>query len=258
MKSGISTDSYADTATFAVVTGTADADYPVSNLGDLAEPGVVARITPDTGAIAVTATLPAARSIQFAALVEHTIPADATVRVRFYSDVLTTVVSDTGVDTIPDPTDDPQTYPVLLPAALSVRSVRIDIAGLTDDLDIGGLEIAAFWEWPWLTGSLDAGFRLSGDEIDLVGGASAGGEGDAPRTRSGEVKYLDLGVSVTTRIDAQKLHGLTRPFVYLEDYDTPSSWPRDCFLATNTALPPGVAEMFDRDTFQFRIEEHRR
>jgi hypothetical protein len=258
MRPGVSTNSCSDLATFAGVVGTWSADYPVTNLGDTMEPGIVARVTPASGAAAFTATLPAARSLQFVGLVEHLVPAAGTVRVRFYSDVLTTLVHDTAAVTIPDPTSDPQTFPVLLDAAISVRSIRVDIAGLSGDLDIGACEIAQFWEFPWITEGLTAGFDASGAELPLVGGGSAGAEGDIHRTRSFEVSHLDLAVSSTTGLDFQKWQGLTRPYVYVEDYDTPSSWPRDCFLAVNSEIPPAVAILSNRDNAQFRPREHRR
>lgn len=259
MRSGVSTRSCSDEAAFAGVAGAWSTDYPAENLGDTLEPGIVARVTPAAGAAAFTATLPSARLLQFVGLVEHLIPADGTVRVRFYSDVLTTVVHDTAAVAIPDPTNDPQTFPVLLDAPISVRSIRVDLAGLgADDLDIGACELAKFWELPWITAGLVAGFDASGEELPLVGGGSAGAEGDKHRTRSFEVSRIDLAVSSTTGLDFQWWQGLTRPFVYVEDYDTPSSWPRDCFLAANAALEPAVVAVFDRDNLQFRLREHRR
>jgi hypothetical protein len=180
------------------------------------------------------------------------------VRIELFSDVLTTGVEDTGAVVIPDRTDDPQTFPLLLDAATGVRSFRVTIEGLADDLEIGGVEIAAFWDLPWITAGEQAGFRVSGDDLDLVGGAVAGGEGEMPRTRSLQVSYLELDTSVTTRLDFQKLKGLARPFVYIEDYETPGSWPRDCFLATNTDTPAAAAMLHDRDDFHAQIEEHRR
>lgn len=255
MRPGVSTNSAADLATFAIVTGTGDSDYPIANLGDLVTPSEVARITPAGGAVAFTAVLPAARSIQFAALVEHAIPTGGTVRVRFYSDALSTVVHDTTAVTIPDPTSDPQTFPVLLNAPLSVRAIRVDIAGLSAPLDIGGCELAGFWEWPWITAGLAAGFSIGGSDEDLVGGGSAGAEGEDFRTRSFDVSYLELRISTTTGIDFQKVQGLTRPFVYIEDYDDPISFPRDCFLAVNSELPPLTAAMFGSDTLSMRLTE---
>jgi hypothetical protein len=222
------------------------------------EPAIVARVTPDTGDVVLTFTLPAAVSRQCFAMVDHNIPDDGTVQLELFSDVLTTGVHDTGAVAIPDRTDDAQTFPILLDAALSVRSGRITITGLTDDFEAGGFEIAKFWEFPWITAGLDAALRVTGEETALVGGGSVGPDGEMPRTRRFDITWLDLDISVTTRLDLQKLKGLTRPFVYVEDYDTASSLPRDCFLATNAALPPAAAQMFDADSVSFEIEEHRR
>lgn len=257
MRSGVSTDSLAADGTFAVATGSADADYPVANLGDIYDPGEVARIAPSGGAVVIERTLSAAASVQFLALVEHNIPAGGSVRVQFYSGVLSSLVHDTGTVAIPTPTADPQTFPVLLDAPASVRSARVTITGLSGDLEIGALEIGGFWEWPWITAGLEAGFDIGGGEQVLVGGGSYGAEGEDLRTRSLEVKYLDLSVSSTTGIDWQQFQGLTRPFVYVEDYDTPSSFPRDCFLAANDALPMMTAVMFDADDVSIRLREVR-
>lgn len=261
MRSGVSTNSLADDGTFSVATGTEDPGgygYAIENIGDLFDPGEMARITPDTGTVVIERVLSAAASVQCLALIEHNIPDGGEVQVEFFSDdAFTTAGTDTGSVAIPTPAADPQTFPVVLDAAETVQSIRITVTGLTNDLEIGGLEIGSWWEWPWITAGLDAAFDIGGAEQVLVGGGSYGAEGEVSRTRNFQVSYMDLSTSSTTGLDWQAYQGLTRPFVYVEDYDTPGSWPRDCFLAVNEALSPMAAVLSDRDNVQFRLREVR-
>lgn len=260
MRSGIITDRYSATATFAAVTGTYDANYPVTNLSDIIEPNLPARVAPATNAATFTAVLAASQTVQAVALVGHKITAGGKVQVLFYSDAaMTTQVDDSGLITIPTPVSGlPQTFPVVLAAALTVRAIRVELTVLSGDLDIGACAIGDWWEWPKITAGMDAGLKPSGSEVGLVGGASIGSSATLLRTRSGQVSYMDLATSSTTGLDFQKRQALAKPFVFVEDYSDSTTWPRDCFLARNDAIPPMVAVLFDRDTFQFRFVEHRR
>lgn len=259
MRPVVSTDSVAAEAVFAAVTGTWSASYPVANLGDLFLTTKVARVTPAAGAAAFTAVLAADTDVQFVAIVDHTMPAGATARIRLYSDAgMTSAVFDSTATAIPTPlARQEQTFPVVLDAAVTVRAVRVDLAGLSGDLDIGALEIAAAWEWPWITAGAGVGVTSATDDIALVGGGSVGRQTRKLRTHEGQVSFLELGISTTTGIDAQKLKGLARPFVFVEDYDTPASWPRSCYLARNTALPAFASALYGHDHFQFRLRKHR-
>lgn len=259
MRSGVGSPSYASDAAFAAITGTFDADYPVDNLADTWAPSKVGRVTPSGAAAAFSAVLAADQTVRFAALVAHDLPSGATVRMRFYSDAaLSVLVEDVAAAAIPDPVGGyVQTYPVLMSAAATVRGVRVDLAGLSGDAEIGALEIAGWWEWDNITAGANFGLKSGGDAIALVGGASAGGTGSLSRTYDGQVSYQDWTAS-DTGLDFQKAQGLARPFVFVEDYSDPTSWPRSCFLARNTDLPPMVAQFYDRDHFQFRLMEHRR
>lgn len=258
MNPGVSMTSHSETATFASVTGTFASDYPVGNLADLVEIGEVARVTPSGSAAAFTAVLAASQSVQFVALVGHNLPAGASVRVRTYSDAgLSSLVADSGATTIPDPVDGlAQTFPFLMDAAASVRSVRVDLAGLSGDVDMGGLEIASWFAFPYISTGAEAGLEEGPDDLELIGGGAAGAESELVRTYDGEIAYLSMSTATTTGLDFQKLKGLTRPFVFVEDYDDPDTWARGCFLAVNADLPPMVAQLYDADTFQFRLREH--
>lgn len=253
--------SVAESGAFADVTGSFDADYPIDNLADPVEITKVSRVTPAGGAVAFTCVLSADQTVSGLALVAHTLPAGATVRARFYSDSLSTLVEDVSATAIPTPvTGYAQTYPVIMVGGSdTIRSVRIDIASAgSDPIDLGCLQVGEFWEWPWITAGMDAGFNMPADDIELEGGGAFGAQGVKKRTRSGEVSWMALATSSSDGIDFQARTALSLPFVFVEDYATPANWPRDCFLAVNSEVPAIVAAMFDRDTFQFRFSEHRR
>lgn len=261
MKTGVSTIPYGETATFALVTGSADATYGIANLASIATPSKPARLTPSAGALAFTAVLTANRTVQLAALAQHGLPAGATVRTRFYSDAgMTTVVTggDLGPTSIPTPVSGyKQTFPGIMAASQTVRAVRWDIASAgASAIDFGAAEIAQWWEWPKITRAADLGFEDPGEDLGLLGGGAVGQEGYAPNTYAGEVSHMATSVSLTTALDFQKLKQLGKPFVFVEDYDDSASWPRTCFLARNVDLPPLVAALYDRDGFQFRLREH--
>jgi hypothetical protein len=261
VRSGVSTASFSESATFAAVTGTFDANYPVGSMSDLNQPSKVARVAPAAGVVAFTAVLSADRSVQVAALVAHTLPAGATVRTRFFSDAgMTTLVTggDLGPTAIPTPVSGyKQTYPALMDAAQTVRAVRWDIASAgASDIDIGAAEIAQWWEWPKITATAELGFDDPGEDLQLLGGGAVGQEGYAPNTYAGQVAHMDIADSLTLGVDFQKLKQLSRPFVFVEDYSDSASWPRTCFLALNVDLPQFVAQLYDRDAFQFRLREH--
>jgi hypothetical protein len=259
MRPGVSTSSVAEDATFTSIAGTWDTDYPVTGLADPIRIAEVARVTPATGAAAFKAALTADQSVDFFALAGHTLPAGATVRFRGYSDAAATLqVADTTATTIPTPVSPwRQTFPAVLSAPVTIRAVRVDIANAgADPIDIGACIVGRFWEWPWITAGMTAGLRAGGGDIDLIGGGSVGRDVTKLRTREGQISYLDLSTSSTTGLDHQKRNALTRPFVFIEDLDTPANWPRDCFLAVNSDLPASVAALFDKDTFQFRLVEH--
>lgn len=241
MRPGVSTASYSAGSTFAATSGTWSTDYPVTNLSDLADPGRVARVA--GGSASFTATLASASLVQIVALVGHTLAATDTIRVQAGA-------YDSG--TVPAYA---ATRPFVFPAEISVSVVTVTLTFAAASVDIGALEIGRWWEWE-INASADAGYLDAGDDIQLLGGGSVGFETFRPRTYAGQISYLDLATSSTTGLDFQKLQGLTRPFVFVEDADDPATWGRSCFLARNSEVPPMVAALFNRDTFQFRLREH--
>ncbi len=261
MRPGLFSTSVAEAATFASVTGTWSANYPVTNLADPVEISKVGRVTPSGGAIAFTSVWASAVTVAGASLVAHTLPAGATVRMRFYSDSLSTLVEDVAATAIPTPLAlYPQSYPVLMAGgSASIRSVRVDIASAgASAVDIGALMAGDWWDWPYIAAGMEAGFRLGLGEVALDGGGAVARVGVRKRIRTGQIGWMDFADSTTKGLDFQTRKALAKPFVFCEDYDTPANFPRDCFLAVNSEVPPMVAVMFDRDAFQFRFTEHRR
>lgn len=260
MISGVSVGSFMGGVTLAAISGTWSANFPLANLADLVKPSNVARVTPASGAAAFSAVLTGPQAVQVLALVNHTLPAGATVRARFYSDAaLTTLVYDTTATAIAIPAPVAgyaQSFPVVLAAPLTVRGVRVDLAGLSGDAELGGLEIAGWWGWPPILLGAQAGVSPLGNDLGLVGGGSAGAESVTPRIYNGELSAMALAVSSTTALDFAKLKGTARPFVFVEDYSDPTTWPRSCFLARNVDLLPLVAKVYGFDTQQFRLVEH--
>jgi hypothetical protein len=259
MRPGVTTFSHAADAAFAAVTGSADASYPVANLGDLVLPSKVARVTPSGGVIAVTAVLPAAQAIQAVVLGRHTLPAGATVRLRLYSDAaMTTGVAggDSGVSAIPAPVAGyRQCRPFVMAAAQSVRAVRVDIASAgSSPVDLGWLEIAGWWNWGRLTPTADIGQAAQAPSTPLLGGGERGRRSAWATTYAGQVAFIEDGL--TAGLDFQKNRNLGRPFVFVEDADDPATWPRTAFLAVNKDLAPLTAQLYRRDTFQIRVREH--
>lgn len=258
MRPGVTTFSYAPDAVFSVVTGSVDANYALANLGDLLLPSMPARITPSGGVIAFTAVLPAAQSIQAVVLGRHTLLAGATVRIRLYSDAgATTLVTggDSGVVAIPTPVAGyRQCVPFVMAAAQAVRAVRIDVASAgSSPIDIGWLEIAGWWNWGRLTPTADIGQTAQAPSTPLLGGGERGRRSDWATTYSGQVEFIEDGL--TAGLDFQKNRNLGRPHVFCEDADDPTTWPRTTFLALNKDLTPLTAQLYRRDKWQIRARE---
>lgn len=257
MRSAVSSIGVVSSATLAVITGTADTDYPITNLSDLTQPNLPCRIVPSTGAVAFSAVFAANQAVQMVALVNHTLPAGATVRARFYSDAaMTTVLQDVSATAIPTPLSDyRQTYPVALAAGLTtVKAVRIDIASAGSSIDIGAFEIAGLWAISLLAGA-EFGFADDGQDTQLAGGASVSADPWRPRTMSGQLS-LSFGSATDTAMDDGKRKGLSVPFVFVEDLDDVTA--RNVWLATHEDLSPLAARLYGHDTYPLRLREHAR
>jgi hypothetical protein len=259
IRSGVSVFTYAAETTFALVTGSASSDYPVTNLADLFQTTKVARVTPSGGVIAFTAVLSADQAVQIAAMVNHTLPANAVVRVRFYSDAaMTTVVAngDMGNVAIPDPVDGYiQTFPSVMPARQTVRAVRFDISNAgSDPVDIGAVEIAQWWSLP-NPQNADVGFDDGTDDIALMGGGSWGRDEYHPTTYRADWAHMNSADALANGVSFLKNKSLVRPYIFVENYADPTTWPRTCFVALNQEMSQFAMKLYDREIFALRARE---
>lgn len=266
MAEGVSWRGRGAAATFAGVTGTYDTNYPVTNLADLINVSQVCRVTPAASAVAFTFIMPAAVSVQFMALVRHTLLAGSTFRLRLWSDNNPDPVGNPGniihdsTATAVWPTGAPVTgwpsiRPYLMSAAVTARSGRIDLASVSGAIEIGGVEVGEFWSWDQSPGKA-LGFLPRAPKIDQVGGSFDLPDQWVPRQMDGQLDAIALATAATTGIDFQKWAGRKQPFVYVQDTTDATSWPRSCALMTNREVPSSVGVKHRYDQFQFRFAEH--
>lgn len=267
MAVGVGFPSYIDGATIALVTGTAAASYPVSNLNDILKAKNPFRSSA-SAAQAFTYVLAAAESTQFVALVNHNLPTGSTMRVRLFSDNNPDPVGNPGAIVYDSGTinvwtsGSPSTgfstcRPIVLSAAVSARSGYINVTPASGIVEIGALEVAGWWDWPGIAPGVELGLMQDEDFLGLAGGADDPGiNSNTPRVANGEISYLALGTAVNTALDFQKTNGKQRPFVFVVDSTTGSSWARQCYLAVNADVPPLAGKLYRHDTFQFRFREY--
>lgn len=260
MTPGASFSSAASTATWTLVTGAGDANYPVANLSDLVNISKVCRVTPAANVAVLTFNLSAAAAVQFLGLVRHGFTGAETVRMRLYAGAGQTgaVLLDTGVISV-WPSGAPvsgysPSRPYVLTAEVTALSGRLDFAGLSS-FEIGGIEVAR-WLPLTISPGVQFGFDTRAADVALVGGgAQAGDMGFLPRVVNGQVDFMALATAAVTALDFQKLTGKGVPFVFVQDADDPTSWSRWCFLARNQELPPLVGATYRHDRFQLRLRE---
>jgi hypothetical protein len=203
-RAGVSATSYSKISTFAAISGSWSSDYPVTNLRDLVRSAQPARVTPASGAAAFSVVMPSSQTVQLAALVHHTLPAGATVRLRLYSDAaMTGLVLDSGLYGAWPQGSAPSagymaTRPFLTDAPAMCRAARVDLAGLTGATDIGAFELAKWWEWPGVSPGANIGFSPTQSRIDYIGGASEGRR----RVPAADLRRGDLAAGAAGRCDA--------------------------------------------------------
>lgn len=258
--SGASYASVASVAAWSVLTGSGDANYPASNLADLINIANVARVTPSAGAAALAFDVPAGSRLRFVGLARHNLLAAETMRIRLYSGPgrTGTLLFDSGVISVwpsgAGVSGYSPTRPYLLSGIVTAASGRLDFAGLTGTLEIGGVELANWFDWA-ISPGVTYGFDTRAADVALVGGGAEAGDLFIPRTVVGQIDFLALATAATTGLDFQKLTGKAQPFVFVQNYGDPTSWARFCFLAKNTDLPPMVGALYRSDRFQVRLAE---
>lgn len=267
MKSGVSFPSYIGQATWAQVTGAWNASYPLANLGNLKRIRRVA-LGSGLGVRAFTFTFPAAVPLQFMSMLHHNGVAGNTIRYRLFSDAnpdpvgnVANMIHDSGlkqlfpVGSAPS-SDYAQCHPYLLDAALNVRSGRIDLSShLVTPWQIGGFELSGFWSWPDVTVPREFGVMPADIITELADNVDHGMTIWSPRSVLGSRGGVDQ-TELIKLLDFQREKGLFTPFVWMWDYDDPTTWPREVFLVTQNRFIAGGAVQYPQARFGFDFGEH--
>lgn len=268
MTPGVSYLSQSAAAAFTAVTGPWDANYPVQNLGDVQAPSQVGRATPSAGQVTFTFALPVAALVRFIGLVNHSMAGAESVRVRLFAtgapDPATNggaiVYDSTAVAVWPIGSTPSSLFkavrPFVLPAATSVISGRVDLTGLGASFQLGGVEIGQFWAWPGEGAGRALGFKNRLSDVLLAGGAAAPIDTFVPRYLQGELPAIPLVSSQTEGFDFQRSTSRAKAFVYVADYDDPSSWARECALMRQDAISALAGKLYRHDSMQIRFIEH--
>lgn len=264
MRSGVSFPSYAADPTYAMVTGTADASYPVSNLADLYNIRTVFKAG-GTGAIAFTFIFPANRTIQMIGLLHHNAPAAATVRYRLFSDNNPDPVGnsahqilDSGALTLQTNSLYPQCFPYRMSAATAVRSGRVDLSSNTVAWVVGGLELAGWWEWTDVQYSREFGLTPNDTVVAQPMGVDHAMSQFSPRTVKGSRALTDQAENLSTAMDFQLATKTSKPFVWAWDAADATTFARECFLVRNASLGPPVQNDYPSGSQTFEFVEHLR
>ncbi len=236
----------------------------VQNLADTVNNAQVTRLTPAAGAVAIGFNLSVASVVQLEALVRHNLVGAETVRFRLYSAANQggSLLDDSGVISVwpgggAAVAGLGQTRPYAAAAPQTALSGRIDFASLGGVLEIGALELAQWWP-VYISPGAQIGFSTRAKDQSVIGGGAEAGDSFTPRTMSGQCDYLALTTTATTGLDFQGAVSKTKPFVWVQDYDDPTTWGRGCYPARNSDLPSIVGALYRHDRFQLRLVEHYR
>lgn len=223
---------------FAMLSGAAHADFPVSNLGD-----AKAIVTPfrasASGAIAFKVTLPAEKTTDFLSLARHNATDGATYRFRSYSDAaLTALVDDSAVLAfdIPAGTQFPTTTPYRFPAEQSVRAVRVDLSDIGAAWQIGAMIVGGFWDHS-RHDTRALGIKPRDGVIDVGDGVRRGTRQWSPRSYSLGNSLIDWTTDGQTFHDFQRDMKLSEPFIWVRDFGDATTWARECDLVRNQSRP---------------------
>lgn len=265
MTPGASYKSVVAGATATMGNGSADANYPAQNVTDLVNINRPARMTPSAGFIAIQMTWPAPVTAEFLAYIAHNRTGGSDLmRLQTYTDAAwTTGLVDSG-NFACWPSGDavagyPSVRPYVFPAGPRTFQSCFVYVFCSTVVEIGGIELGSWLPLLGMGQGKEVGFTNRMQPTALIGGGSD--EADAafmPRILNAEVPYVSLGANLNPMIDFQNAQRRGKPFVYVEDYDDATSWPRRCFLARNKELPPSVGALYRSDRFQLRFIEHRR
>lgn len=265
MKSGIGFPSYGRDATWSLGPGSnaMAADFPMQNLANLEELRRVA-LQAAPGGQNLYFDLGAVREIDFLALIHHNAPAAAIFTVTLYDGANQTgaVVYASGNQAFwPGGAvnrDYPAVRPLRLPAPVNARSGLIALTANTVPWEIGGVEIASFWEWNDVAVPREIGVRSNASSAAMGGGVTHVTRQWAPRTVAGSREAVDLPELETRLLDHQRINGLHRTFVWCWDVDDPATWARQAMAVTNSELPAGVRDAYQSGRINFAFREQLR
>ncbi len=226
-------------AAFAMTSGAADADYPVSNLADPKAITLVFRASAP-GAISFSFVLPADRAVEFLALCRHNNPGGETWRIQLYDNAgLTSEVYDSGALTISSSTAG-QVRPTephkLVGGPLTIRGGVITLSAHAAAWQIGALIVSGFWD----LSAHDAralGILPRDGRTDVGDGVSRGTRQFSPRAYTFGNSQIDWTTDGRTFHDFQRDMKLSEPFVWVRDYGDPDTWARECDLVRNQSRP---------------------
>ncbi len=255
----ISFPGYAADATFAMITGTADPDFPVTKLADLKR---IRQVFKAAGAadIAFKATFSADREIQFVALLHHNAINGATYRVRCYSDTsLSTLVDDSGTlaFSISSNAQFRAVTPYALPSAITVRAVRIDLSDMGLAWQIGGMEVAGMLAYEAVS-RREIGVDAADDVTPHVEGVNHAQRLFSPRllmTGRSNIVHQEHGWDA---MDLAKNLGRSEPFVFVRAYEDATTWERENVLVRLRSMPRIIRGSGDLASFELPLTEHLR
>lgn len=258
MINGVSVDSVSELATFAAVAGSWSAKFPVTNLGVLERTTQLGRFTGASGGF--TAVWPTSSLVQIVALCAHNIAAGS-LRVRLFSDAgMTTTVADSGTVAVWPAGGLVENYlptrPVIFTSPVTARAARVDLTGLSGTTEIGAVEIAQFWDWQGISPGAEKGLQSGAGDLELAGGAVDRLEEFGARIYNGQLNLLAMAIAGTRGLDLQKLKTQAKPFVFVDNYESPATWARSCYLVRHQELLASVGALYRHDAYQFRLKEH--
>lgn len=247
----------------AALTATGDfqAAYPAGNVLDPSQPRRVALATA-SGARTFTLTFPAATAVQIVSLIHHNLPEGTLVTVGAWTSLPADETNPAGKveeRTVAVPariSDLAQTLPVILAEPRAVRAVVVTVPAMGAALELGGIDVASWWEWPDINVDETRGYNPTTSTVMLAGGVKEASRQWAPRITSGKRGELDLIEIETVLMDFQRLMGRANPFVFVRDKDDPARWSREAFLARNATLPGTEVREGDIGLMGFDLVEH--
>ena len=266
MSAGVGFPSFGSTATWTSTNS--DPNYPPATLNNLQYPSSVWRAT-TYGSISLSCTLPTPTPVQLVALCCHNlgVAGPDNYRIRGYTDAAKqTLAFDSGVIVCA-----PQnllvngtpiyhvTTPLVLSTPVLIQSMQIDVFTTSSTPYIGAIELAGWWGWPGIDWGRQISFNTNVTSQSYAGGALNESQSLVTRQCDMTMSYLLLGPTGTdVALDFQKVYDEAFPFVFVTDSVDQTTWPRLCFLATNSALEPLTGSAYHADKMTLNFAEHYR